>query len=404
MEFALPSLALGLRNLLLPPIVLLISLWIVRHFQTTWQPFTDLITYLPYWLLGIVFLLAAQFNRSRLSVLSIFLILFYAIHQQALIDVSFMTRFSDFIFLGGVIFITSLLFIEDRALLSVYGLNRLALAVICFALAWVWLWSAQLWILPGLSAWIKSTPSILSLIRVDMIVIALALTQSIRAVIKPNTTHITLFLTATMWMLGYYWPHFILPAVLWSVTGLFLLIALLADFYWLAYRDELTGLPSRRALNQLALSLGPHYSVAMLDVDHFKKFNDKHGHDVGDQVLKLVATHLRKVKGGGKFFRYGGEEFTIVFPRKNSNEAIPYLEDVRRIIANYKIVLRQQARQAQNRKVRHGHHQPRTPAVSVTISIGVANKQPGQTFEQTLKAADEALYRAKEQGRNRVCQ
>jgi len=178
----------------------------------------------------------------------------------------------------------------------------------------------------------------------------------------------------------------------------------LVDFYWLAYRDELTGLPSRRALNQLALSLGSRYSVAMLDVDHFKKFNDTHGHDVGDQVLKLVASHIRKVKGGGKFFRYGGEEFTIVFSRKNSNDAIPYLDEVRRNISNYKMTLREDMRKTKNKRYRNRQEQSRAQRVGVTISIGVASKLQGQTFEQTIKAADEALYRAKEQGRNRICE
>ena len=69
--------------------------------------------------------------------------------------------------------------------------------------------------------------------------------------------------------------------------------------------------------------LGPRYVLAMADVDHFKSFNDTHGHDTGDQVLKLVAARLAQVKGGGRAFRYGGEEFTVLFPDRTLDEALP---------------------------------------------------------------------------------
>jgi len=76
--------------------------------------------------------------------------------------------------------------------------------------------------------------------------------------------------------------------------------------------------------------MGRRYVIAMLDVDHFKSFNDTYGHDVGDQVLKMVAAKINGVKGGGKPFRYGGEEFTVIFPRRRLAEAIPHLEEVRK--------------------------------------------------------------------------
>ena len=77
--------------------------------------------------------------------------------------------------------------------------------------------------------------------------------------------------------------------------------AVVHEAYQMAYRDELTGLPGRRALNDRLERLGRNYVIAMADVDHFKKFNDTHGHDVGDEVLKLVASQLRKVGGGYTF-------------------------------------------------------------------------------------------------------
>src|SRR3546814_5904189 len=72
------------------------------------------------------------------------------------------------------------------------------------------------------------------------------------------------------------------------------------EAYQMAFRDELTGLPGRRALNERMQRLGRNYVLAMSDVDHFKKFNDTHGHDVGDQVLRLVASKLSKISGDRK--------------------------------------------------------------------------------------------------------
>ncbi len=167
----------------------------------------------------------------------------------------------------------------------------------------------------------------------------------------------------------------------------------LSSSYFLAYRDELTGLPSRRALYQTSLSLGRKYSVAMMDIDHFKKFNDTYGHDIGDQVLKLVASQLAKVKSGGRVFRYGGEEFTVIFPRKQAEQTLQELETLRQAIADYQMVIRQPVRVGKDgRKMKKSAN---TKSVSVTISIGVATRLPKQNFEQVMKAADKKLYQAK---------
>jgi len=186
--------------------------------------------------------------------------------------------------------------------------------------------------------------------------------------------------------------------------GAMLLVALLQESHQLVFRDELTGLLGRRALHERLRSLGPRYALAMVDIDHFKRFNDAHGHAVGDQVLKLVAGRLAKVAGGGIAYRYGGEEFSVLFPDRDAAQALPHLEAVRGAIEHYKMAVR-------------GGDRPKDPddtvnlrlnraplkTLSVTISIGVA--EPGgevRTPAEVLRAADEALYRAKEAGRNRV--
>ncbi|MBD9413860.1 GGDEF domain-containing protein [Pseudomonas sp. PDM16] len=142
-----------------------------------------------------------------------------------------------------------------------------------------------------------------------LIAAVLLLVQYLR---QPRPVHAALLcgLLGLIWML----PNtFILPhalQVMSSLVMLMLVAAVVHEAYQMAYRDELTGLPGRRALNDRLDRLGRNYVIAMADVDHFKKFNDTHGHDVGDQVLRLVASQLRRIGGGGKAYRFGGEEFT----------------------------------------------------------------------------------------------
>ncbi|MCC7414025.1 MAG: GGDEF domain-containing protein [Gammaproteobacteria bacterium] len=189
-----------------------------------------------------------------------------------------------------------------------------------------------------------------------------------------------------------------------AAAALVLVFAMLHRSLHLAYRDELTGLPGRRAFNDQIARLGRQYVIAMLDIDHFKKLNDTWGHDVGDQVLKMIATRLRRIGGGGRVFRYGGEEFAIVFDGQRMERALPHLQALRAAVQEYALALRSPARAARDR------HRRRSPArgagqhtVTVTISIGAAVPPAGGgASEDVVKAADQALYRAKDQGRNRV--
>lgn len=194
------------------------------------------------------------------------------------------------------------------------------------------------------------------------------------------------------------------PEAFITAAALMLATSLVLHTHHIAYRDELTGLPGRRALNERLAALGRHYTIAMLDVDHFKKFNDTYGHDVGDQVLRMVASQIRRVGGGGKAFRYGGEEFTIVFPGKDEQHARPYLEEVREAVADYALVLRGKDRPASGPAGRGRRGQgKRQHSVGVTISIGMASRdQVRRDPEAVIKAADQALYRAKQAGRNRL--
>jgi len=194
-----------------------------------------------------------------------------------------------------------------------------------------------------------------------------------------------------------------LSTVYFSTAGLILVIAVIEASYSMAFRDELTGLPARRALNEAFLRFGNNYAVAMVDIDFFKKVNDRYGHDVGDQVLRMVASKLSKVTGRGKVFRYGGEEFTIIFSGENAKDTIPHLEKLRKTVASSDFVVRGRNRPRAKPKNEKPIKKSKRK-VSVTISIGVAERNDRHTTPQeVVKAADKALYRAKRTGRNRVC-
>jgi diguanylate cyclase (GGDEF)-like protein len=194
---------------------------------------------------------------------------------------------------------------------------------------------------------------------------------------------------------------------LMAVSGLAIAIAVIERSHWVAYHDELTGLPGRRAFNEKLASLGDAYCIAMVDVDHFKKFNDTYGHDTGDQVLRKVAGCLAHVRGGGSSYRCGGEEFAMVFPGLDLAEAGVCSEEMRSAIEAESFVVRGPDRSTRKREDRRQTGTKRKPPAAVkthvTVSIGVAQATSQvHDVRAIVEAADQALYKAKELGRNRV--
>lgn len=187
-----------------------------------------------------------------------------------------------------------------------------------------------------------------------------------------------------------------------STTAIIILVAVIQDSYVMAYHDELTGLPGRRAMNERLMRLGDQYTIVMVDIDHFKKFNDSYGHDIGDQVLRFVAGKLEAVRGGGKAYRYGGEEFAILYPGKIASDIFEHLERVHDDIGKSEFVVRAKNRP---RTKPESKPDPKSPTIEVrvTVSIGAANRTDiAPTPHEVFKAADKALYRAKQAGRNQI--
>ena len=158
-----------------------------------------------------------------------------------------------------------------------------------------------------------------------------------------------------------------------------------------ANHDFLTGVYNRRYfyadmeeyLSRMEEFPEP-YAVAMLDIDHFKKINDTYGHDGGDKVLQFLAKKLiDETKGGDIVARFGGEEFCIVLKNISQQEAVKFFVNLRANIATKTVTLKKDS-------------------VKFTVSIGVAFGRSDYTLDEILEFADDALYAAKENGRNRV--
>ncbi len=161
-----------------------------------------------------------------------------------------------------------------------------------------------------------------------------------------------------------------------------------------ALTDALTGIANRKlfdtTLRQRAMDVietGDDLSLLMIDIDHFKKFNDTWGHQTGDDVLKLVAkTLMDNLRNGDTPARYGGEEFSVILPKANLEEAVGIANRIRKSFETKRLVERNSGKDIG----------------TVTVSIGAAMFDPGETLPALIGRADEALYEAKRQGRNRV--
>ena len=179
-----------------------------------------------------------------------------------------------------------------------------------------------------------------------------------------------------------------------AFAGICALFAVLYASYRMAFMDALSGLPNRRALDETLAQLSGDYAIAMVDVDHFKMFNDTHGHAAGDRVLQAVAQQLRRERRG-RAFRYGGEEFCLLFTGSRNRDAAQMCDETRARIEAMRVRVRSMPTK--------GKRMPADTEVKVTASIGVAFRDEQMRFaSEVIKAADQALYRAKAKGRNRV--
>lgn len=388
----------GVKSTLWTGLLVTVTFVATLYFQPLWLNKLPFIEYLLFGLFAVGIVFTAQFNRSRYTILMLCIMLYYLL-EQGVITANIAYIYQDnLLILSGLNVLVYLTLVKDRSLFSIHGVYRLLGLMACFVAAKLWLLALG-FIAPYGEA-NEIAQYLLAKVKLEIPLFLVAFYIFYKSLRSPNL-FITSLLTSLILVFLKIQQQLALPLTLFlTLLLLHYIVVVVIDSYYLAYRDELTTIPSRRALNQYSLSLGRNYAVAMLDIDHFKKFNDNYGHDIGDQVLKLVAAKMAKVKDGGQVFRYGGEEFTVIFPRKSAEEAYQELDRVRQTIADYKIVIRHPIRKS--KKARSNKSSDNFKSVSVTISIGVATRESGQKFEQVVKQADLALYRAKKKGRNNV--
>ncbi len=414
-----------------PAIVFVVALIAVLTLPTQALATT---AFLPAAILPIGVVLGLWFNRGRafLALVSIFL----AYAGYALASHPGAATFAERAVLGGIaIFVplnvSLILILPERGVLH-FRSYRWLLLLVAESLLVAWIASAGISSLSGiawqsvLDHWMlrpSPTPLLARLLFAAAIALAIGRVLENRAPVE-----IGLGSALLAFFIGCTWSDS--PggfSIFVAAAGTILLIAVLQESHRMAFRDELTGLPGRRTLEEQLLGLGPVFTVAMVDVDHFKKFNDAHGHDVGDQVLRMVGARLAQVGGGGRAYRYGGEEFSVLFPDRTVAQTLPQLEALRSAIENHALIPRAEERRQSKRedadrrakvtRASTSHPKPsqsnmrdavdkagpKAQSLSVTVSIGVAQRNRRlHTPAMVLRAADEALYRAKHAGRNRI--
>lgn len=354
--------------------------------------------------LVIAIALSIYFNKSKLFVLLLFPLFYNLVlaFPNTLFTKLSGTAFWHIAPLSCAIGYLLLYALQERGLFSSFGLLRSGIAAVLLFVSYLGLnyFSPALHMALNTSllpyvfhAMTKTSDFILILASISLLFIFLV------SLLFEAQTQKAPFWMLTSLMASFLFSQEAQSFILFSLlSALIAISALVHDAYKMAYIDTLTAIPGRRALEERFLHLGSSYVVAMVDIDFFKKFNDTFGHEVGDDVLKLIAKELTQIKNGGKAYRYGGEEFTILFAGKKKEECVMALEEVRERIFRRGFVVRDKNRPEKAPKtVEKSEH---TKKQRLSVSIGMSVSQKGKTPHEIIKIADTALYKAKESGRN----
>ncbi|MEI8592723.1 GGDEF domain-containing protein [Photobacterium sp. Hal280] len=370
----------------------------------------DVLLLLPYILLSLVMMLCQPFNQSKTGISAMLMLLaYYLIQQNLQAPLSQSQTGLTYILLAVLLPLNlfQLHFIPERRLFSRFGL--IYLSVLGLQLCWGWLlikhvnperynatWQMYFYTLGEYSP--------LPLLLITMIVALVCASASI--ILKRNqgydqATFICLLFTG-LTLFQFQQPY--ISSIAFTAASSLLLLNLISCSHELAFIDPLTGIPGRRAMETELKHLGRTYTLAMLDVDHFKKFNDKFGHKTGDDVLRLVAQLLLNINIKADVYRFGGEEFTILIKGKTKNQCLDALEELREAIASYPMHIRDFEKRPsddEDGKRKRGKSK-QSEVVQITVSIGVADSLEDSRTANVLKVADKALYKAKQNGRNQV--
>jgi len=345
-------------------------------------------SYLFYFLSGLLLWASWHFNRNRfLFVIVALVFMQLSFEYLSPKDVSALYHYVSILF---PLHLLLFLLLKERGLFSIWGLLKIAfflveLSTIAYLVAYP---NAEILRLLETKIFAFSSyplKDVAVVIGIFVLFLMLLLILFNRYIIYNSS----FFIITLSFYVGLYFikiPY--ANEITFLAISVIIFALLIRESYRLAFYDELTDLPGRRSLVEDMAKLGMHYSLAMIDIDHFKKFNDTYGHDTGDDVLKMVATKLAAVSGNAKAYRYGGEEFVILYPSSGVDEAFVHTDLVRDVVAKSAFSVR-------NKK---GFKK-----IYVNISAGVVeNNSKDKDPFAVMKRADNALYKAKKAGRNRV--
>ncbi len=357
--------------------------------------FAIILKVLPFLLLILGLILSVLFNKSKLF----FTLILMAAALLVLYTRQTENRFFDLLFFctGLLIPLNTLFFAntQEKGIFSPTGKAKMTLLGFQAILVMYCLLFQEAW-LAVLKSYALFPPEIQrNLAPDDLVTILFVLCLVIfilRDFFKRDSNQSVQFFSLSTLFMAFLKPNDVLWYSLFlSGSGLYHLLTLLKKSYTMAYLDDLTGIPGRRALNEDLQKLSGLFTLAMVDIDHFKQFNDKFGHDVGDEALRHVARSMKRALRGGRIYRFGGEEFTVIYPARDTAHALINLEEIRRKVETEPL----------NSHTRSGKS-VKTQKLPLTISLGLAESSVDSRPSEVLKLADQALYRAKEKGRNQV--
>ena len=375
-------------NISIPLLISLVFALITFYEAKIQGTILRLLPYLFYAISTLVILVSLHFNRNRF----IFIITPLVLMHIGFEYFSERRAFDMFLYVSVLypLHLLVFLFFKERGLFSIWGIFKLVFFIFEISIVLYFVYYPNV----DLIAFLKFKLFAISFFPLKDMSVAIGIfvffIMSALVMFNRQLIYNSSFLVITVtFYLGFYFfkmPHANELSLLAISVIVFAL--LIRESYYLAFFDELTSLPGRRALVEDMAKLGRRYSLAMIDIDHFKKFNDTYGHDTGDEVLKMVASKLWNVGGGGKAYRYGGEEFVLLFPSKNVDESYLSTDILRENISKSPFSVR---------------NKNSTKVIYINISAGVVQKNSMDKGPfAVMKRADNALYKAKKDGRNKV--
>ncbi|MFG0607033.1 GGDEF domain-containing protein [Vibrio mimicus] len=393
------------------PLLLLAALWLgMDNVVLVINANLGMAVSLPYILLFVSLTVAHLFKQSRIAMVAMAMLLSYWLIQTRL-----QTPLTESSTMLELIMLCLLLPVacflpyayKNAGLLSKSFLSYIVFLLLCT----FWAWLTRLHI--GETEHSELTQNIFFVVpqlsRLPLIIVAYLVAlvgiAGISVLTRNQIIDVVVYSATLLGMNAFVLFHIpYVSTTMFSLSGLLILVYLISAGYEMAFNDPLTQIPGRQALDQDLKHIGRKFTLAMLDVDHFKKFNDTYGHDTGDDVLKLVASRLRQIEGKARVYRYGGEEFSIIYRGKLANDVLPFIEDLRQDIASYELVIRNSNKRPKNdlEGAKKRTRKTNSDIVTITVSIGVCDSELHRKPNEALKAADAALYKAKQAGRNCV--